>query len=521
MFEDLFVYIYNMLYSVIHSGIFYVLCAIGGYFFYKNLIENVRVNGYYRYTNFMQEMGSYPNPARVRSGLVWTKFYTIKNKFSKTPKRCVYIDNFRIDNKTKYVAKILDWKVKQAEEFEVHFAPINFTKSNLVIGKMGAGKSQFYYVMIDQNWYNRAIIHDAKGDFTSIFYVENRDIIFNPYDTRSSIWNIWQETPTVVSMFFQDYLSAIKGGEKDFFTASAIDRFNQIFGKVYFNDTITDNKQKFFAFKQELSAYIENAKNGDQKSEKDVASTLELGLNIINLMIFRVFDGAKLFTLDEFFNKNGQAKLFLLNNPQYASELEPLFTGFISAFSAFHASKEETKTNLTLYLLDEYLTFVKSMNDTTKKRLHTVIRSKGGCLLPAIQYLPQDEELVKLLTSNNYAIICFASLENDTNNTIKKIVGEVEYEKISANGILNQNHIPKNQNTFQTNNQIELVKTQIIDNTQLATLAQKFEHITIVPEENVMYKGYTKPNPNLKETHQMFMAYDLKSFMKAKLKIQG
>jgi hypothetical protein len=454
-------------------------------------------------------MGSFANPNHIKNGLVWTAFGKIKFLFSNPTD--VMVDTFQFSK----AASSNFPAFRKTQSSDVRFKPINFTKSNLVIGKMGAGKSQFYYNLLNQPWYSRAIIHDVKGDFTSIFFKKRRDIILNFYDDRSKIWDIFSENIGLVDIFFEDYLAAKSGEEKNYFTSSAKQKYIEAYVKVYHDQSLPNVKAKWGKFLEYIYQYINDAKGGKQESEQDIASTVELALEPFEIMAHQIIaDDRETFTLSEFFEKQKQAKLFLLNNASYSETLNPYFTGFIAAFSSFHTSMQETKENLTLYTLDEYLTFVKTMSAGTKSRLHTLIRSKGGCLFPAIQYLPNDAELKKLLTSNNYAIFCFASLESDTNQSIMSLIGEVEFEKKNINKNLNSN---SNSENFSISKSIE--KASIIDTQKLANLAQNYQHITLIPEDGILYLGYTPQVSGLKEKHPMFSEYDLSEFYMEKHKI--
>ena len=63
----------------------------------------------------------------------------------------------------------------------------------LLAGSPGTGKSLalrelLYHVRQQQQ---RAVVYDVAGDFIRLFYRPDKDIILNPFDTRSARWDIW------------------------------------------------------------------------------------------------------------------------------------------------------------------------------------------------------------------------------------------------------------------------------------------------------------------------------------------
>ena len=69
------------------------------------------------------------------------------------------------------------------------------TKHVLICGATGTGKTNALRNLMKQIRLqgDRAVIVDTTGDFVSKFFREEKDILFNPYDTRSEGWNPWCE----------------------------------------------------------------------------------------------------------------------------------------------------------------------------------------------------------------------------------------------------------------------------------------------------------------------------------------
>src|SRR3990167_9956026 len=125
------------------------------------------------------------------------------------------------------------------------------------------------------------------------------------------------------------------------------------------------------------------------------------------------------------------------------------------------------------------------MDEASKKRLHTLIRSKGGILMPAIQYIPMDDKkLQQLLTSSAFAWIYFSVIEEETIKLFKDAIGETEYTYSETNE-------SRGKGGKSTSTSTKHERTNIIFNELLNGLGDKFEHIVFIPNHKVIYKGYT------------------------------
>ncbi len=69
------------------------------------------------------------------------------------------------------------------------------TQHILLTGTVGTGKSVALTELLDQvrEKKQKAIVYDCDGTYISSYYRQNKDLILNPLDQRSPIWNIWQE----------------------------------------------------------------------------------------------------------------------------------------------------------------------------------------------------------------------------------------------------------------------------------------------------------------------------------------
>ncbi|MBU0626060.1 type IV secretion system DNA-binding domain-containing protein [Patescibacteria group bacterium] len=428
-------------------------------------------------------MSSYPNFSRQTEGHRWTNSIIVKSRLKMGD---LFIDKFRFDQTVKNQFYWFSGR-KWFENFDCKIKSKDMVKSGIIFGQMGAGKSEFYYSVIAQNTFNRYFIYDSKGDFTQLFYKAKRDIILNPYDARCSYWNPFEEaehSEQVIDIFMTNLFSSIAGNKKDFFSASSKQRYMDIFNEIAYKVTWKNPKEKMQLFIDQLHIYFSKAQDLSQNSEKDIISTMRLTFDFFEYLNFCIQqEDVKTFTINEFLDSKN-SKLILLDREEYKGVLIPFFTGFIATFNAILLSREDNKEDLTLLAIDEYLTFAKNIDETTLEGMHTRLRSKGGCLLPGVQYFPRnnnDELTQKLLNSATYWFI-FQGIDEYTLDKINKTIGKVRYQKTSDETSPNKKYEGQTAQTLEQ----ELINPSIIQE-----LGRQYEHITFIPSRKILYKGYT------------------------------
>jgi hypothetical protein len=251
--------------------------------------------------------------------------------------------------------------------------------------------------------------------------------------------------------------------------------------------------------------------SGTQNSMKDIKGTMEAILQPLEIMAFQMQNPrTKTFVIKDFLKKKKQCKLILDNLPEHEKSLTPLFSAFTACLSQVMTSMPDSKTDFTLLALDEFLSFASVMDEGSKKRLFTLIRSKGGIMMPAIQYVPKDDKkLQQLLTSSAFAWIYFSVIEEETVNLLKNTIGETHYTYEEKNRSTDSKG--KKSYSYSTKNE----KYHTINNELLNGLGEKFEHITYIPNKKFLYKGYT-PQVELKTIAQKTIPVDLSKFYEMK-----
>jgi hypothetical protein len=410
---------------------------------------------------------SHPNPIKQIKGNKWSTDGSLKNKFFESDKRSFKLDNFDFSgtHERKNVSMFIKKFLKKAEVFT---EPLMMCEGLTMIAPMGGGKTVTMESFLNQPWYNRVLINDEKsGDFVSKWYNRRKDIILCPFDSRAHVWNILGEEIEIVEFFIKNTINAVTDGNQSFFTNDAKERYKQL-ARLTIN--IDSPKEKWDYFIGELESMFETVEKGEQKSAKDVISTMKQIIELLKINQYQLEHGKKSFTISEFFEKKHQSKLFMLNVDKYESVLNPLYSAFTACFAMIHASQEESKTDLTFYLLDEYLSL--KMSYEAKLLLHTKIRSKGGALLCAMHYFPDEQKMFDLLTSSTYAYMIFSVKNPNTRKFFNEQVGKRDY-------IVRKVVDKKLQETVKSE--------EILDWSENDRLAKDKKHITYIPSEAALF----------------------------------
>lgn len=456
---------------------------------------------------------SFPNPLHTESGYRWATTQQLNNFTRKRNE--VFIDEFRFDDKFCKDVKMPKFHIKSKEKTKVFFNKQDLVEGMLIVGKMKSGKSEIYNSILSQDWYDRAIIHSIKISFEKWGYDRN-SIILNPYLEKSHLWDVMSESHGTIQTFFKNYLNGVLGDKKDFFSASSERIFKETMTqiKTHYKDATSAQKWLLFikAVKAILKEETESNEKNEKKTNKDVKATMESILEPLEIMAFEMQKGTKkTFVIADFFKMKNGAKLFLSNQPEYLDALTPLFSAFTAAVGRYHTTLAETTTDYTVYALDEYLSFVNTMDTGTRKILHTLIRGYGGIMMPAVQYLPVDDKALMLdLTSSAFVWFYFSTIEEETKDILINKT-ETEYWYKDAFELRRAGSNDKQQRDHsKTSKTKNLLSKNILDG-----LGAKFEHIVYIPTHNLLYKGYT-PRVELVEKFQSFKQVDLEPFYKIK-----
>jgi len=461
------------------------------------------------YVDDLDNVSSFPNMKNQEGGYIFSTISEIK-KFSSPG---ILVDNFNYYPLVeKYVKDKKD--LEKAKETTINLEPINFTRTFLIFGAMGSGKTEFFHSIINQDGFNRKLIHDLKGDFVEKWYDGEKDFIFNPYDTRGVNWDIWEElneNTALVESFIGNLLES-QAEEKDFFTSSAKRVIIDFFMKVNYTKNDATSEEKWEYLNNEIENYKKEA-DGD-KTKGSIYQTMELVIELFTYMAWHSKQNKKSFTVKQFLEGNGT--LYLLNNSSVSTKLTPLFTGFISLFTEILLSQSDTKENLTLMLLDEYLSM--HFEKQTRLKLLTQVRSKGGCLMLGLQFLPKhDKEHQQLLDSSAYGKLIFQLNDNETVTHIINSISDITYVAYSGGSSSNTSSsggLATGSSGGSSSNYSE--KSKKLLSTEHLQSMPKYSHLSIFSSEKILYLGYTRPVENLTVKNKNFNLLKQDDYYKSK-----
>jgi len=484
---------------------------IGGvtlsYFAIKALAPNsYQENGMW-YTKFANT--SQANPINLVNGYRWSSTDKIKKFMREENRKDCYLGDFRVDDNFAKKVNMPKWYKNNLEKLQIKINKQDLVESLLIIGKMKSGKSEFFNHLLKQDFYDRTIIHSIKISFEKYFYDRN-SIILNPYLEKSHIWDVMAEEEGTIKTFFMNFLKGTIGDKVDFFSANAERRFNEMMITVKTHYSHATPAQKWLLFIKTYKDFYNEVEGQDKNSKQDVVQTMEAMIEPLEMLAWQLEDPRKkTFTIKDFFKMKNGAKLFLSNQTLYLDKLTPLFAAFTAAFGKYQTSLPETKKDITLYLLDEYLSFVEIIDKAARRILHTLIRGHGGVLAPGLQYIPTDDKgLLQDLTSSAFAWIFFSTIEDETKaKLIEKTEYESWYKETNEKKILFKKRSDDNSKKQK--------KGTAITKEMLDGLGKIFEYICYIPTQNILFRAYTPP-PELIQKHDDLKNTDFTDFYKIK-----
>jgi hypothetical protein len=325
-----------------------------------------------------------------------------------------------------YSSKILPKHIRKFSQSTGGKITIPYNKLSqtiTILGKSGSGKSrlmQLLYIDIKKRYPNIPIlIHDPKGEWLERYYNENNDIIFSPYDKRSCSWTLFEDFNKYPYLKHSVAETAIESHH-----SKNIDRF--------WKDSATDLlKEAITGGDIEAAREIllnKKEKNIDDKTFMSVFATAKIGFKDIATVELGNQNKKKI-SLEELINFNGT--VFLLNNPVCSSEQHGALTLLLSTFLVQIISlpdvEDENELRAVLFM-DEALTF--HLPPDIERSISVLSRSKGLCIIPSVQRLP-NKQLNEQITwlENSEHIIGMRLSDLETRNFLSQRTGKIRYEE--------------------------------------------------------------------------------------------
>lgn len=335
------------------------------------------------------------------------------------------------------------------------------TSHILMTGTTGSGKTNGFHHLLPQIRKRnlRALIVDVTGDYVSRYYDPSRDVILNPFDSRSQPWHPWADCH---QDFHYDLLAEsfiqTKEGAKDPFWDNASRMILKTALRKYAaskdfdiekltNFLLSSSDLEFEKFFKGTEAITFALRNNDKTtaSIRSVLSSQIEGfrqLTSTTQKIFSIRDWVKnertswFSWVPDFWRPTPKGGwLFLSARPDQRQTLTPLMSAWLDiAISSLMVLPENQKRRLW-FVMDELAALQKL------PRLPMGLaesRKYGGCFLVGFQSKPQLEEIYgknsaeAMLDLFNTKLF-FRCTEPSTQQWISKILGDREEEQPTEN----------------------------------------------------------------------------------------
>lgn len=315
------------------------------------------------------------------------------------------------------------------------------TKHTLVVGRLGSGKTLCLSSVIQQliNAQKKGVIYDFKGDYLPRFCDPKRDLIFNPLDTRSVAWNVFNDIETLMDIesisnslipptqsndtekFFADaarsvlsglMLHCLKSGQAN---NAALWKLINLPATKIANILEKENHRGF--------VYVQD---GTGKQAIGVHSTLMQFASA-----FQYMPSSGDFSVERFLKDQTPRFLFVTNYPKIQDTIKPVLSLLIDLISVRFLSFNDDLNRRFYAFLDEFGTLQRLSSIV---RMLTLSRSKGGSVWLGIQDIGQidklyGQELRQAIVNACATSVMLAVADSTTAEFLSARVGEAEIEE--------------------------------------------------------------------------------------------
>lgn len=235
----------------------------------------------------------------------------------------------------------------------------------VISGATGSGKSVAIKELMDvvRARGQAAIVYDTSGEFVSQYYRDGKDIILNPFDSRSPKWSLWSE---IRQSFDYDTVAASlipsRNSDDPFWSTAARTLFSSIARRL--DEQNNQSEEALFHYAntvslKELHQFLDGTPAAplmDPASEKTAASIRATLANAIRMWPYlAVSNGKELFSVRKFVEEssNSDAWLFITCRADQHALLRPLLSCWIAQAVTATLSLKESRERRLWFFLDE------------------------------------------------------------------------------------------------------------------------------------------------------------------------
>lgn len=434
----------------------------------RNIDPELILNSYQFSKNYYQLVSFIKTRLLLGLGLmvgIFVAIFLLWTKFGKS----VSLEKQISGSTIKSAAEITKYlkKAKKSSKFMVgkmHLVQNSETRHIIAIGAPGSGKTNLFNTLIPQirKFNQPALVVDQTGEMIARFYDLTRgDIIFNPLDERSHVWDFWsdiisndnrcnEEQAEYLDPKLDKFAKVLfKFGKK---TGGSADPFWDNSAAIIFMacvQTLVKDGNKSIAVlkkmlslssREELAKRLEGTSasrylsKNNKTTSSSILSVLATSTRPLNLL----FDSKKKFSLTEYFAKIQQGSnswLFLSSKPDMREVTMPLLACLFELAIASLIGIGINEQRRMWFIVDELASLGNLPGFTT---LTSEARKYGGCVLSATQSINQIFDNFGSLQGSSIfgqfaTKFLFRSDEPATAKIITEIFGQLEYATSQKN----------------------------------------------------------------------------------------
>ena len=334
-------------------------------------------------------------------------------------------------------------KAKKASPYKIETVPLikdSETKHLLAVGTTGAGKTNWFNELLPQLQNQKAVVIDTTGDMISKYYNKDRgDIILNPFDSRSSSWDIISECTH--SYEFDDLSKAIipsassyqdplwkNGSAKLLSVGLSLAQQMGLTPKDLFRIFTQVPLQEFGSFFEGTDAYPFADPKGE-RTTMSFRSTLSSYTQFLNVMKSTSSESISLTNWVS--DSQDKSWIFITANENMLQTLNPYIAALFNTITTALMSESEDNNRRLWFVMDELPALQKL---EALQALLSKGRKYGACVVGGLQSLSQFEELygpqgAKTILNLFNSKFFFRLEESSACDQISKWIGEAEIEE--------------------------------------------------------------------------------------------
>jgi type IV secretory pathway TraG/TraD family ATPase VirD4 len=367
-----------------------------------------------------------------------------------------YIRGARLMTTDQFYKQVREHNQKTCLPFGTISMPVDLeNRTTMIMGKPGVGKSQCFRKILKQilKGKGQGIVYDHKGEYLTEFFDPNRDLIFNPLDSRSLGWNVFNDLQTYMDVDAQAASlipPSISTTNDPFWNDAARGVYSGCLHYLYQND-YKNNAQLWrmlIAEPRELAGNLARTRGGEAgyryitqnvENSRQAESVLAVMMQYTKCFEYMAnTDGD--FSINDWL-KNGSGMIYITNYEDVEETLRPILSLFIDLVGRKLLSMADDLDRRIYLLLDEFGS-LQRMSSIIK--MVTKGRSKGAATFIGIQDDGQMEktygrQLLRTLDNAPGNRITFALSGETAEREVKYNIGETEFMEIERSQSMGPN----------------------------------------------------------------------------------